>query len=163
MYVGEEKSRRWILRRWKSLINEVASTLVWEVNPPGQCIFGKEVFWTTWIKRCLRFVVPNVWLSQGFSKNRPHSQSILNTRYRKYIIVNMLYKWYIWDLLVNRKYNIHDVRTMLCFDLICYQMEYKIILLGGEMVSHVSALPEVKGFPYRLSDFVQHPLIRSQL
>ena len=136
-------------------------TLVWEVKPPaGQCIFGKEVFWTTWIKRCLRFVVPNVWLSQGFGKNRPKSQSILNTIYTDSILLLICCTNYIFETCSHKVNTKYPYNVVLSIEMLSNGTQHNT---AREMFSHVWVLSGVKGFPYRLSDLVLYLLIQSPI
>ena len=65
-----------ILRQRRSLINEVAYLRLGAMCLGDGRFFGRQG-WMCWT----RFVVPNVWLSQGFGKNRQEPQSILGAIY----------------------------------------------------------------------------------
>ena len=65
-----------ILRHRRSLINEVAYLRLGAMCLGDGRFFGRQG-WMCWT----RFVVPNVWLSQGFGKNRPEPRSILGAIY----------------------------------------------------------------------------------
>ena len=65
-----------ILRHRRSLINEVAYLRLGAMCLGDGRFFGRQG-WMCWT----RFVVPNVWLSQGFGKNRQEPQSILGAIY----------------------------------------------------------------------------------
>ena len=65
-----------ILRHGRSLINEVAYLRLGAMCLGDGRFFGRQG-WMCWT----RFVVPNVWLSQGFGKNRQEPQSILGAIY----------------------------------------------------------------------------------
>ena len=65
-------------------------------------------------------------IKSRFRKKRGHGHNQFGIQYRKYIVIDILYKCYIWDML-------HDVHctyiAMLYFNLIlCYQLEHNIIL-----------------------------------
>ena len=65
-----------ILGHRRSLINEVAYLRLGAMCLGDGRFFGRQG-WMCWT----RFVVPNVWLSQGFGKNRPEPRSILGAIY----------------------------------------------------------------------------------
>ena len=65
-----------ILWHRRSLINEVAYLRLGAMCLGDGRFFGRQG-WMCWT----RFVVPNVWLSQGFGKNRPEPRSILGAIY----------------------------------------------------------------------------------
>ena len=65
-----------ILGHRRSLINEVAYLRLGAMCLGDGRFFGRQG-WMCWT----RFVVPNVWLSQGFGKNRQEPQSILGAIY----------------------------------------------------------------------------------